>query len=45
VILKGAIMLQMPPDLSHRAEVLLDFWFAPESESERDRLRDIWFGL
>jgi hypothetical protein len=33
----------MPPDLSHRAEMLLEFWFAPEGPSERDQLRDIWF--
>ena len=33
----------MLPYLSHRAEMLLDFWFASESASERDRLRDIWF--
>jgi uncharacterized protein (DUF924 family) len=33
----------MPPYLSHRAEVLLEFWFAPEGPSERDQLRDIWF--
>jgi len=33
----------MPPDLSRRAEMLLDFWFAPESASARDRLRDILF--
>ena len=31
------------PDVSHRAEVLLNFWFASESASRRDRLRDIWF--
>jgi uncharacterized protein (DUF924 family) len=36
-------MTDMPLDLSHRAERLLDFWFAPESASKRDRLRDIWF--
>jgi uncharacterized protein (DUF924 family) len=33
----------MPPHLSHRAEMLLEFWFTPEGLSERDRLRDIWF--
>jgi uncharacterized protein (DUF924 family) len=36
-------MPEMQPDLSHRAEMLLDFWFAPERASEHDRLRDIWF--
>ena len=36
-------MLEMPPDLSHRAEMLLGFWFPPERASEHDRLRDIWF--
>jgi uncharacterized protein (DUF924 family) len=36
-------MPEMQPDLSHRAKVLLDFWFASESASTRDRLRDIWF--
>jgi uncharacterized protein (DUF924 family) len=39
----GAIVAKMPPDLSHRAEMLLEFWFAPEGPSERDQLRDIWF--
>ena len=34
-------MPEMQPDLSHRAEMLLDFWFASESASKRDRLRDI----
>ena len=29
----------MPTDLSHRAELLLEFWFAPAG----DRLRDVWF--
>jgi uncharacterized protein (DUF924 family) len=38
-----SIMPERPPDLSQRAEMLLDFWFAPDSASERDRLRDIWF--
>jgi uncharacterized protein (DUF924 family) len=33
----------MQPDPNQRAEMLLDFWFAPEGESEHDRLRDIWF--
>ena len=33
----------MPPDLSHRAEMLLEFRFASEGPSERDQLRDIWF--
>ena len=33
----------MPPYLTHRAEMLLEFWFAPEGPSERDQLRDIWF--
>ncbi len=33
----------MPPSLNHRAEMLLEFWFAPEGASQRDRLRDIWF--
>ena len=37
------MMPGMPPDLSHRAEMLLNFWFAPERESERDRFRNIWF--
>ena len=36
-------MPEKPPDLSHRAEMLLDFSFASASASERDRLRDIWF--
>ena len=36
-------MTETQPDLSHRAEMLLDVWFAQESASERDRLRDIWF--
>ena len=36
-------MPDMQPDLSRRAEMLLDFWFAPERASEHDRLRDIWF--
>jgi hypothetical protein len=36
-------MPEMQPDLNHRAEMLLDFWFAPERASEHDRLRDIWF--
>lgn len=40
---QGSIMPEMQPDLSHRALMLLDFWFAPESASRRDRLRDIWF--
>jgi uncharacterized protein (DUF924 family) len=31
------------PDLSHRAELLLDFRFAPERAPEHDRLRGIWF--
>jgi uncharacterized protein (DUF924 family) len=39
----GAIVAEMPPYLSHRAEMLLEFWFAPEGPSERDQLRDIWF--
>ena len=39
----GAIVAEMPPGLSHRAETLLDFWFAPERETEDERLRDIWF--
>jgi uncharacterized protein (DUF924 family) len=34
---------EMPPDAGRRAEMLLEFWFAPEGSSERDRLRDIWF--
>jgi uncharacterized protein (DUF924 family) len=42
-MLTGAIMPETQPDLSHRAEVLLNFWFASESASKRDRLRDIWF--
>ena len=37
------MMPEMQPDLSHRAEMLLNFWFAPERASERDRFRDIWF--
>jgi uncharacterized protein (DUF924 family) len=37
------MMPGMQPDLSHRAEMLLNFWFAPERASERDRFRDIWF--
>jgi uncharacterized protein (DUF924 family) len=37
------MMPGMPPDLSHRAEMLLNFWFAPERASERDRSRNIWF--
>jgi uncharacterized protein (DUF924 family) len=36
-------MPKTQPDLSHRAEMLLDFWFAQERTPERDRLRDIWF--
>ena len=36
-------MPETQPDLSHRALMLLDFWFAPESASKSDRLRDIWF--
>jgi uncharacterized protein (DUF924 family) len=36
-------MPEMQPDLSHRAEMLLDFWFSSESASKRNRLRDIWF--
>jgi uncharacterized protein (DUF924 family) len=36
-------MPEMLPYLSHRAEMLLEFWFTPEGASERDRLRDIWF--
>jgi uncharacterized protein (DUF924 family) len=39
----GAIMPESQSDLSHRAEVILNFWFASESASKRDRLRDIWF--
>jgi uncharacterized protein (DUF924 family) len=35
--------MEMQPGLSHRAEMLLDFWFATESASERDRLREVWF--
>jgi uncharacterized protein (DUF924 family) len=38
-----AIAKEMPPDLSHRAEMLLEFWFTPGGPSERDRLHDIWF--
>src|SRR5579862_1168448 len=37
------IMPEAQPDLNHRAEMLLDFWFASENASERERLRDIWF--
>jgi hypothetical protein len=37
-----AIVAEMPPNLSRRAEMLLEFWFAPEGTAERDRLRDIW---
>jgi uncharacterized protein (DUF924 family) len=33
----------MEPDPRHRAETLLDFWFAAESATERDRLRNVWF--
>jgi uncharacterized protein (DUF924 family) len=40
---EGTIVTDMPPALGHRAELLLEFWFAPEGASERDRLRDIWF--
>jgi len=40
---QGSIMPEAQPDLSHRAEALLDFWFAPERDAEHDRLRDIWF--
>jgi uncharacterized protein (DUF924 family) len=36
-------MAESPPDWRHRAELLLDFWFAPERAPERDRLRGIWF--
>ena len=36
-------MPETQPDLSHRAMMLLDFWFAQERASEHDRLRDIWF--
>jgi uncharacterized protein (DUF924 family) len=36
-------MADVPPSLSHRAELLLEFWFVPEGVAERDRLRDIWF--
>ncbi|HEY1934070.1 MAG TPA: DUF924 family protein [Acetobacteraceae bacterium] len=36
-------MPEMQPDLSHRAGMLLDFWFAPDGAPEHDRLRDIWF--
>jgi uncharacterized protein (DUF924 family) len=38
-----SIVPERPPDLSWRAEMLLDFWFAPDRASEWDRLRDIWF--
>jgi uncharacterized protein (DUF924 family) len=34
---------EIQPYLSHRAETLLEFWFAPERASEPDRLRDVWF--
>jgi uncharacterized protein (DUF924 family) len=37
------MMPGMQPDLSHRAEMLLNSWFAPERASERDRFRNIWF--
>jgi uncharacterized protein (DUF924 family) len=33
----------MPPYPSCRAEILLEFWFAPERASERDQFRNIWF--
>lgn len=36
-------MPETEPDLSHRAMMLLDFWFAPERASEHARLRDVWF--
>ena len=36
-------MIEILPDLSHRAEMLLEFWFAPEGSSDHDRLRDVWF--
>jgi hypothetical protein len=39
----ATIEAKMPPDLSRRAETLLEFWFAPTGSPERDRLRDIWF--
>jgi uncharacterized protein (DUF924 family) len=37
------LMPEKQPDPGRRAEKLLDFWFASESASERDRLRDVWF--
>ncbi len=33
-------MTEAQPDPGYRAEMLLDFWFARERASERDRLRD-----
>ena len=36
-------MQERPPYLSQRAEMLLEFWFAPETAPERDRRRNIWF--
>lgn len=36
-------MQEFQPELSYRASTLLDFWFATDSPSERDRLRDVWF--
>lgn len=33
----------MPPDLNHRAEALLEFWFAPVTLLKSDPRRYIWF--
>jgi hypothetical protein len=36
------MMRGMQPDLSHRAEMLLNFWLAPERATELDRFRNVW---